>query len=60
MGFAFVVIALGASLLYKGYKGWSWAQFYSGVLGQGTTSTATAAPKSNTTNAAPAAKPKAA
>ena len=32
-GFAFAVIALGGSLLYKGYRGWSWAQFYSSVLG---------------------------
>ena len=34
-GFAFVVIALGASLLYKGYRGWSWAQFYAAVLQRG-------------------------
>lgn len=30
--FAFAVIALGASLLYKGYRGWSWKQFYSSVF----------------------------
>jgi hypothetical protein len=35
LGFAFVVIALGASLLYKGYKGYSWPQFYTAVLGGG-------------------------
>lgn len=34
-GFAFVVIALGASLLYKGYRSWSWAQFYAAVLQRG-------------------------
>ena len=32
LGFALVIVALGASLLYKGYKGYSWAQFYSVVL----------------------------
>ncbi len=31
-GFAFVVIAFGAALFYKGYRGWSWPQFYSSVL----------------------------
>lgn len=31
-GFAFVVIAFGASLLYKGIRGWSWPEFYSNVL----------------------------
>jgi len=37
MGFAlgFVVIALGASLLYKGYKGWDWPTFYSHVFTKG-------------------------
>lgn len=35
LGFGFVLIGLGAALLYKGYKGWSWAQFYSSVLGKG-------------------------
>lgn len=34
-GLAFVLIALGASLFYKGYKGWSWQQFYSSILGKG-------------------------
>lgn len=34
-GFAFVVIAFGGSLLCKGYKGWSWPQFYSAVLQPG-------------------------
>lgn len=32
LGFAFVVIALGASLLYKGYKGYDWPKFYDVVL----------------------------
>jgi hypothetical protein len=31
-GFAFVLIAFGGSLLYKGYKGWTWQQFYATVL----------------------------
>jgi len=31
-GFAFVVIAFGASLLYKGIKGWDWPTFYANVL----------------------------
>lgn len=30
--FGFVLVALGAALLYKGYKGWSWAQFYSSIF----------------------------
>ena len=42
-GFAFVVIALGASLLYKGFRGWSWAQFYAAVL-QGKGAPAASAP----------------
>ena len=33
-GFAFVVFAFGASLFYKGYRGWSWPEFYSNVLGK--------------------------
>lgn len=35
MAFAtgFVLIAFGASLFYKGYRGWSWPQFYAGVFG---------------------------
>jgi hypothetical protein len=32
--FGFVIVALGAALLYKGYKGWTWQQFYSSVLGK--------------------------
>lgn len=32
LAFGLVVIALGASLLYKGYKGYSWPQFYTAVL----------------------------
>ena len=31
-GFAFVVIAFGGSLLYKGYKGYSWPEFYAAVF----------------------------
>ena len=29
---AAVAIALGASLLYKGYRGWSWSQFYGALF----------------------------
>jgi len=32
LGFALVVIAFGAALLYKGYKNYSWPQFYNVVL----------------------------
>jgi len=32
--FGFVLAALGAALIYKGYRGWSWPQFYSNILGQ--------------------------
>ncbi len=46
LGFSFVLIALGASLIYKGYKGYSWAQFYSVVLG-GSPPPAAAAPTSS-------------
>lgn len=37
MGFAlsFVLIAIGASLIYKGYKGWDWPTFYTNVLKKG-------------------------
>ena len=31
-GLAFVLIAFGGSLFYKGYKGWTWSQFYATVL----------------------------
>jgi hypothetical protein len=31
-GLGFVVVAFGASLLYKGYRGWTWSQFYAAVL----------------------------
>jgi hypothetical protein len=31
-GFGFVVVALGAALFYKGYKGWSWNQFYQHIF----------------------------
>ena len=59
-GFAFAVIALGGSLLYKGYRGWSWAQFYSSVLGSagGTASSAasTASTAARTTKNTTAAK----
>lgn len=34
LGFGLVVAALGASFLYKGYKGYSWPEFYAAVLGQ--------------------------
>ena len=32
LAFGLVLVALGASLLYKGYKNYSWSQFYSVVL----------------------------
>lgn len=32
LGFALTLAALGASLLYKGYKGYSWPQFYTAVF----------------------------
>lgn len=32
LGFSLVLAALGASLLYKGYKGYSWSQFYAAVF----------------------------
>lgn len=32
LAFALLLVALGASLLYKGFKGYSWPQFYSVVL----------------------------
>jgi len=35
LGLAAVLIALGASLLYKGYKGWTWRQFYSAIFQKG-------------------------
>lgn len=33
--FGFVLVGLGAALLYKGYRGWDWATFYKNVLGKG-------------------------
>ncbi|HVP29393.1 MAG TPA: hypothetical protein VMW35_09565 [Myxococcota bacterium] len=35
LGFALVVIAVGAALLYKGYKNYSWNELYRQVFGQG-------------------------
>ena len=35
LGLAAVLIALGASLLYKGYKGWTWQQFYQSIFKKG-------------------------
>ena len=32
VAFALVLAALGLSLIYKGYKGYSWPQFYKVVL----------------------------
>jgi len=32
VGFALVILALSASLFYKGYRGWSWPEFYSKIL----------------------------
>ncbi len=32
LGFALTLAALGASLLYKGYKGYTWTQFYQAVF----------------------------
>ena len=32
LGLAAVLVALGAALIYKGYKNLSWPQFYSVVL----------------------------
>ncbi len=32
LGFGLVVAALGASFLYKGYKGYSWPEFYQHVF----------------------------
>lgn len=43
-GFAFTVVALGASLLYKGIRGWSWAEFYSNVFGGAAKAPAAKAP----------------
>ncbi len=48
-GFAFVVIAFGGSLFYKGYKGYSWPQFYAAVLGGGTATTSAAKPAAKST-----------
>ncbi len=32
LGFALTLGALGASLIYKGYHGYSWAEFYQKVF----------------------------
>jgi len=32
LGFALILIAFGAALFYKGYKDYSWPQFYNVVL----------------------------
>ena len=37
IGFALTLAALGASLLYKGVKGYSWPEFYSKVFNVGAT-----------------------
>ena len=34
LAFGLVLFAFGAALFYKGYKGYSWPQFYSTVLGK--------------------------
>jgi hypothetical protein len=49
-GFAFVVIAFGGSLFYKGYKGYSWPQFYAAVLGGGGATTGGAKTQGKTTS----------
>lgn len=57
VGFGFVVIAIGASLLYKGYRGWSWAQFYGVILqGQAAPSSAPASSPAPGAGAGQAAK----
>lgn len=35
LGLAAVLIALGASLLYKGYKGYTWSEFYQSIFQKG-------------------------